>query len=147
MRIAIASDHTGVAARAKVRDLLERLKIDYEDFGTDSEGAVDYPDVAARAARAVASSSCDQAILICGTGIGMSIAANKVHGVLAAVCHNEFTTRMARMHNHANVLCLGARVLSEQEMTRLVEVWLATGQEGGRHDRRVRKILELESQC
>jgi len=144
MRLALASDHTGVAARAAVRELLDRLQVQYDDLGTNSEEAVDYPDIAAEAGRAVAAGTCDQAILICGTGIGMSIAANKVPGVLAAVCHDEFTTEMARKHNHANVLCLGARILKPDRLKKLVEVWLETVEEGGRHERRVRKVLDIE---
>ena len=144
MRLALASDHTGVAARAAVREVLDRLQVEYDDLGTNSEEAVDYPDIAAEAGRAVAAGTYDQAILICGTGIGMSIAANKVPGVLAAVCHDEFTTEMARKHNHANVLCLGARILKPDRLKKLVEVWLETEEEGGRHERRVRKMLDIE---
>jgi len=144
MRIALASDHTGVAVRKKIRALLDELGVEYQDLGCTSEGPVDYPDMADRVAGAVSRKACDQGILICGTGVGMGIAANKVRGVLAAVCHDQFTTEMARKHNHANVLCLGARVLSEDEILNLVRIWLDTEPEGGRHDRRVKKILDIE---
>ena len=144
MKIALASDHTGVAVRKKIRALLDELGVEYQDLGCTSEGLVDYPDMADRVARAVSRKACDQGILICGTGVGMGIAANKVRGVLAAVCHDEFTTEMARKHNHANVLCMGARVLSEDEILRLVRIWLQTEPEGGRHERRVNKNLAIE---
>ena len=144
MKIGIASDHTGVSAREKVRDLLDRLGLEYQDFGCPSEAPVDYPDMAEAVANAVSRKECDLGILICGTGVGMSIAANKVRGVLAAVCHDEFTAEMARKHNHANVLCLGARVLTEDEIARLVDIWLKTEPDGGRHERRVEKMLKIE---
>jgi len=144
MKIALASDHTGVAVRKKVRALLEEIGVDFQDLGCTSEGPVDYPDMARKVATAVSRGTCDQGILICGTGIGMAIAANKFPGVMAAVCHDQLTTEMARKHNHANVLCLGARVLSDDQLLELIRIWLKTEPEGGRHDRRVGKILEME---
>ena len=145
MKIALASDHTGFAVRKKVREMLNGLDVGYVDFGCASEETVDYPDMAYPVARAVSKRDCDQGILICGTGVGMGIAANKVNGVRAAVCHDEFTTEMSRKHNHANVLCLGAKVLSEDRILELVRIWLETEPEGGRHERRVGKITEIES--
>ena len=144
MKIALASDHTGFAVRKKVREMRNGLGVGYVDFGCPSEDAADYPDMAYPVARAVSKGDCDQGILICGTGVGMGIAANKVNGVRAAVCHDEFTTEMSRRHNHANVLCLGARVLSEDRMLELVRTWLETEPEGGRHERRVGKVMEIE---
>jgi len=146
MKIALGSDHTGVDVRAKLREMLDRLGLDHEDFGCDTREAVDYPDYAMAVGRAVAEGKCDTGVLICGTGNGVGIAANKIRGVLAAVCHDEFTTEMARKHNHANVLCVGARVLSTEQILKLLEVWLQTEPEHGRHDRRVAKILRLEQE-
>lgn len=144
MKIALASDHTGFAVRKKVREMLNGLGVGYVDFGCPSEDPVDYPEMAYPVARAVSKGDCDQGILICGTGVGMGIAANKVSGVRAAVCHDEFTTEMSRRHNHANVLCLGARVLSEERILELVRIWLEAEPEGGRHERRVGKVMEIE---
>jgi ribose 5-phosphate isomerase B len=146
MKIALASDHTGVSAKKKVRDLLDSLGVAHEDFGTNSEESVDYPDLACTVGKAVAEKACDQGILICGTGIGVGIAANKVRGVRAATCHSTYTTEMARKHNDANVLCLGARVLSEDEAVLLVQKWLDTHFEAGRHQRRVQKICRIEQE-
>ena len=144
MKIALASDHTAVSVRKKVRDMLNNLGARFVDFGCLGEGPVDYPDMAYPVARAVSRGDCDQGILICGTGIGISIAANKVRGVRAALCHDEFTTEMARKHNHANVLCLGSKVLDDDQIMALVQIWLNTDPEDGRHDRRVEKVTEIE---
>ena len=144
MKIALGSDHTGFSARKKIRQILRSLDVGYVDFGCASEDAADYPDMAYPVARAVSKGDCDQGILICGTGIGMSIAANKVRGVRASVCHDAFTVEMSRRHNHANVLCLGARVIGEDQILELVHVWLESEPEGGRHQRRVDEITEIE---
>ena len=144
MRIAIGSDHTGVAARRAVCEFLDTLGVQYRDFGVPTETPADYPDVAFPVARAVAGNEFDSGILICGAGNGMGIAANKVPGVRAAVCHNEYTTELARRHNNANVLCMGARVLGVELMCTLVRLWLYTPYEGGRHDRRICKIAQIE---
>ena len=146
MKIALGSDHTGVAARKSIAELLDRLGIEYKDFGTPTEESMDYPDVAWPVAKAVADGAFDFGILLCGTGIGMSIAANKVTGVRAALCHNQVTTEMARRHNNANVLCLGARVLTVEQALQLVRIWLQNQPEGGRHERRVGKITHIEQQ-
>jgi len=114
------------------------------DLGTNSPASCDYPDAAYPACKAVTSGSSDVGILLCGTGIGMSITANKVRGIRAAVCHDELTAEMSRRHNNANILCLPADLLGEELTRRIVEVWLRTAFEGGRHDRRVRKISEYE---
>src|SRR6476661_10875223 len=115
-----------------------------EDFGCDGTAAVDYPDHAAPAARAVADGRCDTAILMDGSGIGMSVAANKVRGVRAALVHDEVTARRAREHNHCNVLCLGTDLLSEAQITKIVEIFLDTAFADGRHTRRLDKIRQLE---
>ena len=144
MKIALGSDHTGVAARKMVARFLESMGIECVDFGVPTEQPADYPDVAYPVAKAVADGAVDTGILICGAGNGMGIAANKVHGVRAAVCHNEYTTEMARKHNNANVLCMGARVLPAEMILKLVKVWLESPFEGGRHERRVGKIAQIE---
>ena len=144
MKIALGNDHAGVPIKPRLKALLEELGHSWEDAGSSDEEAPDYPDYAEPVARAVAEGRCDRGVLICGTGIGMSMAANKVPGVRAAVVHDEFTARSSRTHNHSNVLCMGARVVDEDEMLRLVRIWLETGEEGGRHDRRVAKIAAIE---
>ena len=144
MKIAIASDHRGVAQKAAVARAAEALGHETQNMGPHTEDPVDYPDFAFKVARAVASGRADRGVLICGTGIGMSLAANKVNGIRAAVCHDEQTTKLSRQHNDANVLCLGSAVLDEDEIERLVRVWLATEHEGGRHARRVQKIMAAE---
>ncbi|HUS58194.1 MAG TPA: ribose 5-phosphate isomerase B [Planctomycetota bacterium] len=144
MKIALGSDHAGVAARLRIAQALRKLGAECLDLGCEADQPVDYPDKAAEVAHLVAGGRCGFGILICGTGIGMSIAANKIRGIRAAVCHNDYTTEMARKHNHANILCLGARVLAIDDMERLVGIWLSTQPEGGRHDRRVEKIHQIE---
>lgn len=145
MRIAVGSDHRGFTVKAKVIALLKRLSHDVEDFGAHSGDAVDYPDVAAQVANRVSSGQADRGILICGTGLGMCIAANKFQGVRAATCHDDLTAEMSRRHNDVNVLCLSADMLGERLIDRMVEIWLATEFEGGRHARRVQKISDLEA--
>ena len=146
MRIAIASDHRGIGHKISVVKAARELGHEAADMGTASEDSVDYPDFAFLVARAVASGQADRGVLICGTGIGMAIAANKVKGVRAAVCHDEDTTALSRQHNDANVLCMGSAVLGEAEMAKLVQIWLATDHEGGRHARRVQKIMDAEAE-
>ncbi|MGQ9458127.1 MAG: ribose 5-phosphate isomerase B [Anaerolineae bacterium] len=144
MRIAIGADHGGFRLKERVRALLEGEGHEVHDFGTHSEDSVDYPDIGGKVAQAVAAGAVDCGILICGTGIGMSITANKVRGVRAAVCHEAYTARMARAHNDANVLCMGGRVLGEGVALDVVRTFLTTPFEGGRHARRVGKIAALE---
>ena len=144
MRISVGSDHRGVAMRQKIIELLERLGQEVIDVGADSEHAVDYPDVAAAVARRVSSGEADRGILICGTGLGMSIAANKFPGVRAAPCHDDFTAELSRRHNDLNVLCLSGDIVGEKIVDRLVEIWLETPFEGGRHARRIDKICFIE---
>jgi len=144
MKIALGSDHTGVEHKKLVRAYLETRGIERIEFGSDMPVPVDYPDIALNVAQAVAEGECDFGILLCGTGIGVGMMANKVPGILAAVCHDEYSTRMSRTDDHANVLCLGARGISPEEAVRLADIWLHTQPEGGRHARRVARILELE---
>ncbi len=145
MKVAIGSDHAGFKLKNEIASLLEEMGIEYEDFGTGSEESCDYPDIAVPVARAVADGRVDRGILVCGTGIGMSITANKVRGVRAALCHDEFSARMTRAHNDSNVLTLGARVTGAGLAREIVRIWLSTEYEGGRHARRVAKIALLET--
>lgn len=146
MHIAVGSDHRGFSVRTKLIDMLRRLGHQVEDLGTFSEESVDYPDVAALVAGKVSRGEVDRGILVCGTGLGMCIAANKFAGVRAAPCHDDLTAEMSRRHNDANVLCLSADLLGERIMDRIIETWLSTPFEGGRHARRVDKISTLEQQ-
>ena len=142
--IVVGSDHGGFELKAAILNLLRDRQIECKDFGTDGSQSVDYPDFAEKVAKAVSEGHADAGILICGTGIGMSISANKFPGVRAALVHDEFTARMAREHNNANILVLGGRVLSIETGKRLVEVWLDVDYEGGRHQNRLNKITALE---
>ncbi|NLS94635.1 MAG: ribose 5-phosphate isomerase B [Planctomycetaceae bacterium] len=144
MRIAVGSDHRGTAIRQKILDFVSQLGHEAVDFGSKEEGPVDYPDIAEQVAHEVGNGKADRGILICGTGIGMCIAANKVHGVRAAPCHDDLTAEMSRRHNDLNVLCLSADLLGEGIIHRMLEIWLATPFEGGRHARRVDKISAIE---
>ena len=144
MKIAVGADHRGFNAKTHIKSVLQELGHAVDDFGTDSTKPMDYPDPAAAAARAVQEHKCDLGILFCGTGIGMSVTANKIHGIRAALCHDELTAEMARRHNNANVLCLPADLVGEALMRRIVEVYLKTPFEGGRHEGRVEKINQIE---
>jgi ribose 5-phosphate isomerase B len=127
--------------------LLERMGHEIVDCGSFGDEAVDYPDVAAEVARRVADATVDRGILLCCTGVGMAIAANKVAGVRAATCHDEVTAEMSRRHNDLNVLCLSAEMLGPEMQEKVIRTWLATPFEGGRHARRVAKIASLEAEC
>ncbi len=140
MKIAIGADHGGFPLKESVCKLVERLGYQFVDVGCFSESPVDYPDFAARVVAEISADRCAKGILICGTGIGMSIAANRSAGIRAALCHDLFTTRMSREHNDANILCLGARVLEPALALSMVELWLTTDFTGGRHQRRVDKL-------
>jgi len=144
MRIAVGSDHRGCSIRSKLIDLLERLGHQVVDMGTKECIPVDYPDIAYQVAKLVGEGQVDRGILVCGTGLGMCIAANKVPGVRAAPCHDDLTAEMSRRHNDLNVLCLSADMLGERLIDRMVEIWLTTPFEGGRHARRLEKIAALE---
>jgi len=142
--IALGADHAGVTLKEEVKRVLEDLNLPYRDFGTSSDESVDYPDYAARVAAAVASGECDRAILVCGSGIGMAMAANKVRGVRAAPVVDLETARLCRAHNDANVLALGARVTPRDRALEIVRTFLDTPFAGGRHQARVDKISVLE---
>ncbi len=144
MRISVGSDHRGVAMRQKIIGLLERLGQEVVDVAASDAEAVDYPDVARAVALRVSDGEADRGILICGTGLGMSIAANKVPGVRAAPCHDDLTAELSRRHNDLNVLCLSGDIVGEKIVDRLVEIWLNTPFEGGRHARRLGKICAME---
>lgn len=145
MKIAVASDHRGFDIKDKILALLQELDFEVVDYGPESGDNVDYPEFAARVAQAVSEGQVDRGILICGTGIGMCIVANKFPGVRAASCHDDLTAEMSRLHNDANVLCLSGDLLGERLAHRMVEIWMKTEFEGGRHARRVQKIAEYES--
>jgi ribose 5-phosphate isomerase B len=147
MRIAIGSDHRGVAARQRLSGLLQRLGNEVIDCGSHGDEAVDYPDIAADVARRVSAGTVDRGILLCCTGVGMAIAANKLPGVRAATCHDEVTAEMSRRHNDLNVLCLSAEMIGPEVQDKMIKTWLATPFEGGRHARRVAKITALEPKC
>jgi len=135
--IAIASDHAGFALKEKIKKHLEELKFEICDFGTENEESCDYPVFAKKACEAVVSGKCDRAILVCGTGIGMSMAANKVRGIRAAVCTETFAAKYTRLHNDANVLCMGARVIGEGVAIEITDTFITTEFEGGKHKKRI----------
>jgi ribose 5-phosphate isomerase B len=145
-KIVIASDHAGFDFKASLKDQLTGQGYEVIDLGTHGPESVDYPDFAAALAGAIREGEAERGVLICGTGIGMCIAANKFTGVRAAPCHDDITAEMSRRHNDLNVLCLSADLLGEKLIDRMVEIWLNTEFEGGRHARRVEKITELEKE-
>jgi ribose 5-phosphate isomerase B len=144
VRIALGSDHAGYLLKEDLKRLLIEEGHEVIDVGTDSEGSVDYPPFCAAAAREVVLGNADRALLFGGSGQGEQIAANKVHGIRAALCHDLFTARLSREHNDANVLTMGGRVVAPALAREIVRVWLSTGFEGGRHARRVELISEIE---
>lgn len=143
-KIAIGSDHAGFESKEKAKRELLALGVEVVDKGTHSLDSVDYPDFGAAVARAVASGEVDRGVLICGSGIGVSIAANKIPGARAALCWNEETTRLAREHNDANVLCFGARFIEPERAARMVRLFLETEFAGERHTQRVEKLSALD---
>ncbi|MFN0137769.1 MAG: ribose 5-phosphate isomerase B [Phycisphaerae bacterium] len=147
MKISIGSDHRGFDAKERIKALLREMAIEVVDHGASSRESCDYPDAAIKVARDVAGSKAERGILMCGTGLGMSIAANKVAGVRAALCHDELTAQLSRRHNDANVLCLPADLIGDALMQSMVRTWIETKFEGGRHARRVEKIREFENGC
>ncbi len=146
MKIVIGSDHAGFADKEKIKRQLEELGVEYEDVGTSSTDSVDYPVYAKKVAVKVASGEAEQGILVCGSGNGMQIAANKIRGVRAALAWNEETARLARQHNNANVLSVPARMISPEEVKNVVKSFLDAKFEGGRHGRRVDEITNLENE-
>ncbi len=139
-RLLIASDHAGFELKKRLKASLERLGVEYQDLGTHSAEPVDYPDLAHRVARAVSLGQAERAVLVCGSGQGMVMTANRHRGVRAALAHDEQSARLAREHNDANILALGGRALDPGHAERILEVWLETPFAGGRHQRRIRKI-------
>lgn len=143
--IAIACDHAALEMKKEIEDLLTARGLEYKDFGTYTTDSCHYPVFGARAARAVASGECDRGIVICGTGIGISLAANKVKGIRCALCSDPYSAKMTRAHNDANMLALGARVIGIELAKMIVEAWLDTPFEGGRHQTRVDLITAIEN--
>lgn len=144
MRIALASDHAGYAEKERLKPVLTELGLEVHDLGTTSEESVDYPDYARKVAEQVARGEVDQGLLVCGSGTGMAITANKVPGVRAAVGWSEETARLARQHNNANVLAIGARTTPLGDIPKIVRAWFSSDFEGGRHASRIEKISEIE---
>lgn len=144
MRIALGADHAGYHIKERVKGYLLEAGYEVLDFGTGSEESVDYPDYARQVAESVASKENDAGILVCGTGVGMAMTANKVSGIRAAAVVDAYTARMSREHNDANVLALGARILDEARALEIVRTWLEASFTGGRHQRRIDKITQLE---
>ncbi|ETS93387.1 MULTISPECIES: ribose 5-phosphate isomerase B [Veillonella] len=144
MKVAVGCDHGGLHLKEEIKELLSDLGHDVKDFGTYTSESCDYPDIAVPVANAVVSGEMDRGILICGTGIGIGIAANKIKGVRAALCHDSFSAKYSRAHNDANILTMGERVIGPGLAKDIVTIWMATDFEGGRHERRVEKIKALE---
>lgn len=145
MRAAIGCDHAGIGLKNEVLPILEELAIEWKNFGTDSKESVDYPDFGERVAEEVSKGNFDRGILICGTGIGMSIVANKFPGIRAALCNDAYSAKMSRLHNDANVLILPGRVIDNEVAKIIVKIWFSTPFEGGRHQRRLDKIKAIEA--
>lgn len=143
--IALGCDHGGFDLKSKIIKYLQSQNIEFKDCGTFSKDSCDYPDIAYAVAKSIVSGEAQKGILICGTGIGISIAANKIKGIRAALCHDEFTARLSRKHNNANIICLGGRVLGDELAVGIVDVFLNTEFDGGRHQNRVDKIASLEN--
>lgn len=144
MKIAIGCDHAGVTMKNEILPLLEELDIEWEDCGTKNEDSCDYPEFGEKVAKKVSKGTVDRGILICGTGIGMSIVANKFPGVRAALCSEDFSAKMSRLHNDANILVLPGRIINEDTAKNIVKTWFSTDFEGGRHQRRLDKITAIE---
>jgi ribose 5-phosphate isomerase B len=147
MRIALASDHAGYAEKEQLKPLLKDLGVEFEDLGTASDDSVDYPEFARKVAEKVSHGEVEQGLLVCGSGTGMAIAANKVAGVRAAVAWTPEIARLAREHNDANVLSIGARVTPAEEIPNIVRAWFDAKFAGGRHERRVEGITKIEREC
>ncbi|MGD9567624.1 MAG: ribose 5-phosphate isomerase B [Sedimentibacter sp.] len=145
MKIVLACDHGGFQLKEAVREHLSHNGYDITDIGVYNTDSVDYPDFGKKAAEMVVSGQADRGIIFCGTGIGISIAANKVKGIRCALCTNEYMAKMSRKHNNANMLALGERVLGKGVATDIVDAWLQTEFEGGRHENRVNKLMDIEN--
>lgn len=144
MKIAVASDHRGFEAKQQIKAIVTQMGHECIDFGTNNNAPIDYPDLAYVAAKAVSEKQADRAILVCGTGIGMCIAANKIKGIRAALCHDELSAQISRHHNDANILCVSGDLIGAVLLRRIVEIWLTTDFNGGRHQRRIKKITAIE---
>jgi ribose 5-phosphate isomerase B len=144
MKIAIGCDHAGVGLKNEITPILDDLKIEWEDFGTKDEESVDYPDFGEKVSTAVSKGKVDRGILICGTGIGMSIVANKFPGIRAALCQEDYSAKMSRLHNDSNMLVLPGRIIETEMAINIVKTWFATDFEGGRHQARLDKITAIE---
>jgi ribose 5-phosphate isomerase B len=144
MKVAIASDHGGMNIREEIKTLMEELGIDYQDFGCECATSVDYPDYAIPVAERVAAGEFDRGILICGTGIGMSIAANKVKGIRCALVHDVYSAKLTRQHNDTNIIAMGERVIGPGLAREIAQAWLTTDFEAGRHATRIGKIADYE---
>lgn len=145
-KVLIASDHAGFNSKEAIKKTLDEMGVEYEDLGTNSLGSVDYPDYAERVAKGVASGEAERGILVCGSGIGMEIVANKVPGIRAALAWNEETAKLARQHNDANIVAVGERTTPQETINQIVRAFLTTDFEGGRHERRIEKIKRLEEE-
>ncbi len=143
--IAIGADHGGFELKEHIKKHLEEKNIEYKDFGTYNEDSIDYPDCAVPVCDAVVAGECECGILVCGTGIGISIAANKIDGIRAALCSDVYSATMAKEHNNANIMCLGGRVTGREHAFMMVDAWIDAKHLGGRHANRVEKIHKLES--
>lgn len=143
LKLAIGSDHAGFLLKSKLVEYLREKRVDFEDFGTFSEESTDYPDYAVKVSKLVVGNKFTAGILICGTGLGMSIVANKIQGIRAAFCNSNFLAEMSRRHNDANILCMGGRITSNNEAKQMLDIWLQTSFDGGRHSMRINKIIEL----
>lgn len=143
--IAIGCDHGGITLKAEIMKHLDELQIPYKDFGTYTADSCDYPDIAEPVCAAINSGECDKGVLICGTGIGISMAANKIHGIRAALCHDAFSAKYTRLHNDSNIIAFGARVIGPGLALELLDIFLNTEFEGGRHAVRINKMMALEN--
>lgn len=143
MKIALGADHAGYSLKEQIKKYLEKKNIPFSDFGTFKLESSDYPEFAYKVGNAIVHDDFDRGILICGTGIGMSITANKIKGIRAAVVNSEENAKMSRLHNDANVLCLGARILEQEQALKIVNIWINTSFEGGRHQKRTDLITKL----
>ena len=145
MKLAIGSDHAGYRLKKEIMKVLDELNVEYEDVGCHDENSVDYPDYAVPVSEKVATGEVDRGILICGTGIGMSISANKIKGIRCALVHDVFSAKATRAHNDSNVLAMGERIVGPGLAGEIVKAWLGTEFEGGRHERRVNKMMDIEN--
>jgi ribose 5-phosphate isomerase B len=145
MKVAIGCDHAGVAMKNEILPVLDELSVEWEDIGTKDESSVDYPDFGEKVSESVSTGTVNRGILICGTGIGMSIVANKFPGVRAALCQEDYSAKMSRMHNDANMLVLPGRIINGETARAIVKTWFTTEYEGGRHQVRLDKIKAIES--